>query len=161
MVVWPSIARYSSGSWLGRLYSNEAGFYIFTVGNFLALASIPLALALYAYRVVRGSAYRLTNRRLIELGNTIQKRATFPYFKITLGEEVKSLALDGFDGIEVARTPGQEWFDAGDLVFTLGDAHVFCLESVSRPEGFRQTCLKSRLAYVSVRQVLGRQAVPA
>lgn len=157
-VVWPSLARYRLGAWLGRLYGNEAGCYVFTVGNVVALFSVPLVLTLYVWRLARGSVYRLTNRRLMELGNRIQKRERFPYFGIRWGAELKSLALDGFDGIEIVTRPGQEWFEAGDLVFTLGGGEVFRLPGISRPEVFRQTCLKSHRAYVLVRQVLERQA---
>ena len=146
MAVWPSIARYPSARWLGGLYNIKAGFYIFTLGNLFALASIPCAVWLYAYRLLRGFHYKLTNRRVIEMRH---------------GRESKSIALDGFDSIDVERRPGQEWYDAGDLVFKLGDVETFRLEGVSRPEPFRQTCLKSRMSYVSVKQVLDREAVHA
>ena len=66
-IVWPSIAAMSMGRCLGRLYSIKAGFYFFRVGNLLALASIPLALPLYFFKVLPfvGSRIRLTNRRII------------------------------------------------------------------------------------------------
>lgn len=157
MVVWPSIAAYPSGRWLGRLYSIRAGISIFTIGNFLALASIPHALFLYFYRLVTGKAYKLTNRRVVELATTIQLTAP----RVRIGNEVKSVDLDRFDSIEIVVRPGQGWFHAGDLIFRLGNVETFRLEGVSRPESFRHTCLKSHFAYQGVKQALAREAVPA
>jgi hypothetical protein len=165
MVVWPSVAAFASGRWLGRLYSIKTGYGIFTIGNFLALASIPHALFLYAYRLATGKCYRLTNRRVIELATSLQllSQQRFPYRtpKVVIGREVKSIELDRFDAIEVRIQPGQEWFHAGDLVFKLGQVETFRLEGVSRPHTFRQTCLKCHLAYIGVKQALERQSVLA
>ena len=143
MVVWPSVASLTFGRWLGRQLSNRTGFYIFRVGNFLALASAPIGLVLYFYRLLRGSFYKLTNRRVVER---------------RFADEVSAVNLDDFDTIDIVRQPGQEWYDAGDLVFQCGDSEVLCLRGVSRPEAFRQTLLKSRMAYVGVKQVLSREA---
>ena len=236
MHVFPSIARYPSGQMLGKLYSIDVGVSIFTLGNFIALASIPHALALYFYRLLpsvfgipwHGSSYRLTNRRVIELRNevsfgvcprwvrmaavatlivtgglgfltlimlseyllewgwpaTITKWALIVVFCLmvisgivallaeTLGESVpmpgirfdavvKSIGLDRFDTIDIDCKPGQAWFAAGDLVFKRGDVEAFRLEGVSRPESFRQTCFKSHMSYMGVKQALDRTAVPA
>ena len=162
MKVWPSIAVYPDGQWLGRMYSIKSGFWVITVGNLIALASIPHALFRYFYRLMTGKCYRLTNRRVIELGTKIQFRGEFPAFlNITIGAEVRSVDLDRFATIELVRRPGQEWFDAGDLIFKQGILETFRLEGVSRPESFRQTCLKSRNAYVGVKQALQQQAVLA
>ncbi|HND55809.1 MAG TPA: PH domain-containing protein, partial [Pirellulaceae bacterium] len=67
MTVWPSIARFQLGRTLGQLMANKSGAYIFTVGNLMALLSIPVALALYFYRIapVVGLRYRLTNKRIV------------------------------------------------------------------------------------------------
>jgi hypothetical protein len=146
MVVWPSVALYASGRWLGRWYSDGRGFYIFRLGNLIALATSPWAFVLYFYRVSQGICYRLTNRRLVVL---------------RFRREVKSIALDGFDTIDVERLPGQQWYDAGDLVFRLGGTEQFRLEAVSRPEAFRLTCLKSHAAFVGVKQAQSREPVPA
>jgi hypothetical protein len=144
MVVWPSIARFLSGRWLGRLYSNSSGIYIVRIGNILALASIPYALLLYFVRLLRGWSYRLTNRRVIEM---------------RFRTEAKSVELNAFDAVEVDRLPGHQWFDAGDLVFKQDGREVFRLQAVSRPEAFRQTCLKARMSRVAVKHVLDREAV--
>jgi hypothetical protein len=167
MVVWPSIAAYPSGRWLGRLYSNSAGFYIFTVGNLLALLSIPHALALYFYRLLPsffglpwyGTRYVLTNRRIVELRNEFRFADNFPFVRFYYGVEEKSVELDRFTAIEVVRRPGQDWFRAGDLVFSQDGVETFRLVGVSRPETFRQTCMKSRNSFVGVKRAL--EAVPA
>jgi hypothetical protein len=147
MTIWPSIAAFPSGCFLGRLYDIRwPNVYIFQLGRLLALLSIPHALFLYFWRVMPrvGSRYTLTNRRVV-----IEKG--WPPVEHT------SIGLDEFDSIDIDVLPGQEWFAAGDLCFRNGGSEVFRLAGVSRPEAFRQTCLKSRLAYVSVKQTLLRQ----
>ncbi len=79
MHVFPSIARYFSAQKLGQLYSIDVGISVITVGNLIALASIPHALALYFYRLLpslfgfpwHGGSYKLTNRRIVELCNEV------------------------------------------------------------------------------------------
>ena len=145
MMVWPSVAAMSLGplpvrAWLGRLYSISTGFYIFTIGNLFCLLSIPLALVLYFLRIgpFVATRYRVTNRRIVvERGLAAQ--------------EERSLDLDQFDQLEVEVQPGQAWYDAGDLVFLQGQTERFRLPGVSRPDAFRQVCLKTHQAYVSVR----------
>ena len=51
MITWPSIARYLPGRILGRAFENQAGVYVLTVGNVVALCSIPLVLPLYFFRL--------------------------------------------------------------------------------------------------------------
>ena len=79
MEVWPSVARYSVARVLGRLFAIDAGIYVFKIGNLIALAAIPVGLALYFFRLLpkirnlpgvpHGSFYKLTNRRVVELHN--------------------------------------------------------------------------------------------
>ena len=147
MTVWPSVSAYPSGRFLGRCYSIKVFPYIFKVGNFLALASIPHALFLYFWRLAPlvGMRYRLTNRRLIvERG--------------WMSVEEKSVDLDRYDTIDVVVRPGQEWFKAGDLIFRLGSVETFRLEGVSRPEPFREVCMKAGRGYVGVKESLAREA---
>lgn len=148
MTVWPSIAAYPAGRRLGAIYSIRwPNIYIFRLGNLLALLSSPFAAVLYFRRVMPrvGMCYTLTNRRVV-----IQ-RGWPPV-------DDSSIGLDGFDSIEVDVLPGQDWFAAGDLSFRNGGVEVLRLAGVSRPEAFRQTCLKSRMAYVGVQEVLRQQA---
>jgi hypothetical protein len=51
--------------------------------------------------------------------------------------------------------PGQEWYQAGDLIFRKGAVETLRLEGVSRPETFKRTCLKARMGYVGARQAVG------
>lgn len=166
MNVWPSIAAYPSGRFLGRLYAIRwPDVYIFRLGNLLALASIPHALALYFYRLMpsffgaglHGAMYSLTNRRIRVIRSEINTTNRFPFVRFIFQSEVKSVDLDRFDTITIEILPGQEWFHAGDLVFRLGNVETFRLEGVSRPEAFRQTCAKARQAYVGVKRVMDRQ----
>ena len=227
MVVWPSIAAYPPGRVLGKAYSMSAGIYVVTVGNLIALFSIPIALALYFFRLVpstpfrylpHGKFYKLTNRRVVELRNEIQFQPArlahwlvlggiltapaillliilygglgwslwpelplaqilvaaawlgvgsglapviaaglgvpTPMPRVIFDAESKGVELDRFDRVEVNRQPGQHWFDAGDLVFFQGDVETFRLDGVSRPEAFRQTCVKAQMAHAGVQEAL-------
>ena len=156
MTVWPSLSATGFGRFWGRLYAMDAGFRLFgvplTLGRLSALLSIPFMLNLYFVMrfprlplVLAGIKnpmcwhYRLTNRRVV-MEN--------PY----RGGEIKSVALDRFDAIDVVVQPGQAWFKAGDLVFRHGQTETFRIAGVPRPETFRQTCLKAHQSFVGVAQ---------
>ena len=139
MTVWPSVASTGFGRALGRLYRIDAGFGPVTVGRLSLLATIPLGLMLYLSMRLPWAIrrYRLTNRRVtIERG--INPRVE------------QFVDHDRFDAIDVVVQPGQEWYQAGDLVFRRGPVETLRLSGVSRPESFRQTCLKVRQSYVTV-----------
>src|SRR4051794_26845962 len=142
MIIWPSVAMYPLGKALGTLFAIRwPDVYFFRLGNVVALLSIPIALVLYFMRIapVIGTRYRLTNRRII-----VERGLT--------SVPDKAVDLDRFDSINIDVQPGQAWYDAGDLVFKLGNVETFRLEGVSRPEAFRETCLKSHLAHTSVKK---------
>ncbi len=148
MTVWPSVAAmkllgFPVGRWLGKLYAIKVGGYIFTLGNLFCLLSIPIALILYFKRIgpFVATRYRLTNKRMV-----VERGLSF--------KEEKAIELDRFDSIETEVDPGDEWYDAGDLVFRRGDIETFRLEGVSRPEAFRHVCQKSHQAYVGVEAAL-------
>ena len=167
MVVWPSAAKFGFAQTLGRMFRIRAGIgNVLTVGNMIALASIPAGLAMYFLKINPGIGippiarwmpkalwiwnplcvrYRLTNRRVvIEQGFS--------------GKAIVEVSLDRFDSIEVTVKPGQEWYKAGDLIFSNGGIETFRLLGVQRPETFRQTCLKSRQSFVGVKKALEREA---
>ena len=139
MTVWPSVGSTALGQALGRLYRIRSGFGPLSVGRISLLLTIPVGLALYFSLRMPWALrrYRLTNRRVsIERG---------------LKGQVEQYAdLDRFDAIDLVVHPGQEWFDCGDLVFRRGQVETLRLPGVSRPEPFRQACLKVRQAYVGV-----------
>jgi Bacterial PH domain len=142
MTVWPSVAKYGLGRALGSLFAIRwPDVYIFRLGHLIALMSIPIALVLFFMRIAPKVAtrYRLTNRRIIvERG--------------IMGVFDKAVDLDRFDSILIEVQPGQAWYDAGDLVFRLGNLETFRLEGVSRPAVFRETCLKSHMAAAGVKR---------
>jgi hypothetical protein len=155
MTVWPSLSATGFGRFWGRLFAIEFGFRLFgvplTLGRLMALASIPFMVALYfLMRLPRFPfiligiknpfcwQYRLTNRRIV--------------VENPFGDEIKSVALDRFDAIDIATEPGQAWFKAGDLVFRQGAMETFRIWGVPRPETFRQTCLKARMSFVGVQR---------
>ena len=146
MTIWPSIGCFALGRTVGKLSANRIGWGFFTLGKLLALATIPISLAAFAWRVLPFVArrYALTNQRVV-----VQKGLS----KV----EEKSIGLDEFDSIEVRVTPGQEFFHAGDLVFKQGSQEVLALSGVARPQPFRQVCLKAQTALLSVRTVLEQQ----
>jgi hypothetical protein len=142
MTVWPSVAAYGLGRVLGGLYDIRfPDVYFFRFGRLLALLFIPVSLVLFFVRVAPGvgTRYTLTNRRLI-----VHKG-----WKMI---EDKAIDLDRFDRIEIDVLPGQSWYDAGDLVFFLGNVETFRLTGVSRPEAFRSTVFKAHQVYVGVRK---------
>jgi len=139
MTVWPSVASTGLGKSLGRLFRIRDGFGPFSLGRMALLACIPVGLMLYLtlrlpWAIQR---YRLTNRRVIV------ERGLIPRIQ-------QYVDFDQFDTVEVAVQPGQEWYKAGDLVFRKGAVETFRLPGVSRPESFRQTCLKVQQSYRSV-----------
>jgi hypothetical protein len=142
MTVWPSVAMYPLGRALGSLFAIRwPDIYIFRLGNLIALLSIPVALVLFFMRIAPGigTRYRLTNRRII-----VERGLS--------GVLDKAVDLDRFDTILIEVQPGQAWYDAGDLIFKLGNVETFRLEGVSRPAAFRATCLKSHVAHVAVKK---------
>jgi hypothetical protein len=146
--VWPSIAVYGLGRALGRWCSASwPNIYILRIGHLFAMLSIPAALWLYVRRVGPASAvrYTLTNRRV-----TVERGMRHVV--------VESLELGQFDDIQIAVQPGQAWYAAGDLLFFQSGREVFRLDGVSRPEAFRQVCLKARTAFTSVHRVCGAAA---
>ena len=145
MTVWPTIAATAAGRWVGRLCALRLGYGFFTLGKLMAPATIPLSLAVFGWQLMPWVCrrYALTSRRIL-----IQKGLS--------AAEGPWLDLDGFDAVEVLVLPGQAWLHAGDLVFRRGPEEVFRLAGVSRPEVFRQVCLKVQTALQSFRD-LGRQ----
>lgn len=139
MTVWPSVGGTTLGQTLGRLYRIRDGFGPVSWGRLALLATIPLGLMLYLSMRLPWAIrrYRLTNRRV-----TIE-RGISPKVE-------QYVDLDRFDAIDLVVHPGQEWYDCGDLVFRRGPIETLRLAGVSRPEPFRQTCLKVRQSYVSV-----------
>jgi hypothetical protein len=166
MEVYPSLGGTPLGQWLGRLYRIRSGLgNILTLGNLIALASIPLVAPLYLGRfvlpVLQGipvlglpfrlipsplERYRLTNRRVVVQHIVAGFRPV----------DQRSIGLDHFDAVDLVVHPGQEWYPAGDLVFLLGKVEVFRLIGVLHPEGFRHTVLKARQSHVGVRRALGQ-----
>jgi len=153
MTIWPGITALATpplgrlGCTLGRLYSLRLGIgSILTLGNLLALLSIPLALQMFVVSLLPGFSrrYVLTNRRVVV------QRKKFSWGAPWVDE--MAVALDNFDQIEVVVQKGQDWYPAGDLVFCKGEVETLRLLGVSRPETFRQTCLKAHAAYVGLQQ---------
>jgi hypothetical protein len=62
----------------------------------------------------------------------------------------RGVELDRFNEIDIQVRPGQQWYDAGDLIFRLNETETFRLPGVSRPESFRRTCLKAHQAFTEV-----------
>ena len=139
MTVWPSVGATAIGQSLGRIYRIRSGFGPVSIGRLALLATIPLGMMLYLSMRLPWAIrrYRLTNRRV-----TIERGIT-PRVE-------QFVDLDRFDAIDLVVQPGQEWYDCGDLVFRRGAIETLRLSGVSRPEPFRQTCLKVRQSYLSV-----------
>lgn len=148
MTVWPTLASLGPGRMLGLLYARNvqsAWGNLLTFKNLVVLVTLPIPILLWTWTILpfRCLRYRLTNRRLIiERGYT--------------SVEVASVGLDQFDTIETQILPGQSFYHAGDLVFKRGPIETFRLQGVSRPETYRQTCLKAHQSYVGVTRAMGK-----
>lgn len=144
MTVWPSVGATGLGRWLGRFYGMRSQTGPLSIGRLALLATIPLGLLLYLSLRLPWAIrrYRLTNRRV-----TIERGFALKGPPWTVEQYVD---LDRFDSIDLVVRPGQEWYDCGDLVFRRGAVVTLQLAGVSRPEPFRQTCLKVRQSHVSV-----------
>jgi hypothetical protein len=146
-VVWPTIGATGCGRFVGRLGAIRVGFgSFFTLGTVLAVATIPISLAVFAWQLlpVVMRRYCLTNRRVI-----VQKGLA--------RVEERSIGMDRFDALEIRLLPGQEWLHCGDVVFLCSGREVFRLAGVPRPQTFRELCLKQRYTLLSVAEVLRQQ----
>lgn len=150
MTIWPTIGATACGRWVGRLCAIPIGIGFFTLGKLMALATIPVSLAVFCWQLMPYACrrYALTNLRIV-----VQKGLT--------AVAGPAIGLDEFDTIDILVLPGQEWLHCGELVFCNEGTEVFRLSGVSRPEIFRQVCLKARTALVSFRQVNAEQAAAA
>jgi hypothetical protein len=146
MTVWPTIGATAVGRLVGRLCGLGLGVGFFTLGKLMALATIPVSLVVFCWQLMPYICrrYALTDRRII-----IQKGLQ--------AVEGQAIGLDEFDEIAIEVRGGQDWLHAGDLVFKRAGSEVLRLAGVSRPEIFRQVCLKARSALVSFRNI-GQQA---
>jgi hypothetical protein len=147
LTVWPTIGATKVGRWVGRMAAVRFGIgEFFTLGKLLAAATIPVSLAVFAWQFVPHICrrYLLTNRRLMIRRGWV-------------GSDDKWITLDEFDAIDIEVLPGQQWLRAGEVVFRRSGSEVLRFSGVSRPEVFRQSCLKVRSALLSVRQVLREQ----
>jgi hypothetical protein len=141
------------GCTLGWLYGFRLGIGpILTVGNLIALLSIPIALQMFVFSLLPGICrrYRLTNRRVMVEKKKLSWSGAW--------QEEAAVSLGNFDEIDIEVQVGQEWYPAGDLVFRNGNVETFRLLGVSRPETFRQTCLKANRSYVGVQKAMRAQA---
>ena len=163
MTVWPSIAALSEGRMFGRLYQIRWGWGIATVGNLIALLSIPLVLPLFLSRFAFGVTKELpwglgkiipVPNRLMMRRYVLTNRRVLVQRGLTPVDEAW-VELDRFDTIDIEVLPGQDWYPAGNLIFRRGTVETFRLDGVPRPETFRQTCLKAHIGYVGVQKTLG------
>jgi len=149
-VRWPGIGAYALGRLVGRLCGYyPAGDRFHLLAKLLAVATIPLALVLYFWRVmpVVARRFRLTNQRVIV------QRGLVPTDEQWIG-------LGEFDEIQIEVLPGHEFLHAGDVVFRRVGLEVLRLPGVPRPIPFRAACLKARQALLSVGELLRPQAAP-
>ena len=132
------------------------------MGHLIALLSIPLAMFLVLVRFAHGF---LIDIRLFGLGKFFQsvlpaalviRRYTLTNRRVVVQRGLRAIdeswvELDRFDTVEVEVEAGQEWYNAGNLVFRRGPIETFRLDGVPRPETFRHTCIKARMGYLGAR----------
>ena len=165
MTIWPSIAASGLGQTLGRMFQIKAGIWVFTVGNLVALLSIPLVLGLIMHSLIFNFLAGITLAGIPILGFLAPIAGTVRRYVLTnrrvmiasglIPKPTQYVDLDRFDSVEVVVRPGQEWYPAGDLIFRKGKIETFQLKGVRRPETFRQTVMKAHDAYVGVKKATG------
>ena len=151
VTVWPTIGALPAGRLVGRLADIQVGWgKFFTLGKLMALATIPISLAVFCWQLMPYVCrrYTVTNRRIIIRCGL-------------LPADERWISLDEFDAVTVDVLPGQSWLHAGDVVFKRSGSEVLRLAGVSRPEVFCQMCLRTQQAMLSVRDVLREQALGA
>jgi hypothetical protein len=150
-VVWPTIGATRAGRFVGRSADVRLGWGdFFNLGKLLALATIPISLAVFAWQLMPRVCrrYALSNRRIII------RRGLMPVDERWIG-------LDEFDAVEVEVLPGQRWLHAGEIVFKRSGNEVLRLSGVSRPEVFQHVCQTAQTALLSVRDVVHEQIASA
>jgi hypothetical protein len=150
-VVWPTIGATRLGRFVGQAAAVRIGFgEFFTLGKLLALATIPLALAVFAWQLMPYVCrrYVLSNRRIII------RRGLMPV-------DEQWIEFDEFETVDVEILPGQEWLHTGDVVFRRSGNEVLRLSGVPRAEMFQRLCQTSQTALLSVRDIVCRQAATA
>jgi hypothetical protein len=147
---WPTLGATALGRLVGRLCGIRLGHGFFTLGKLMALATIPLSLAVFCWQLMPliCRRYALTSRRVL-----VQKGLQ--------PSEDRAIGLEEFDAIDVAVLAGQDWLHAGELIFRREGREIFRLSGVTRPEVFKQVCWKVRTALLSSSQVLREQAEAA
>jgi hypothetical protein len=150
MTVWPSIGAFAAGRWVGGLCALPIGIAPFTLGKIMALATIPVSLVVYFWRLMPGYCrrYAVTTRRIV-----IRRGLT--------AVEDRWINLDEFDEIRIEVLPGQTWLRCADVSFRRDGHEMMRLAGVSHPEPFRQACLKAQTALVSVGRVIRQQMTAA
>lgn len=121
-----------------------------TVGNLLALASIPLALLLFLWKLLP----YVCRRYLVTTHRVLVLRGLVPV-------EECAAAWDQFDEIRVEQLPGQQWFGAGELVFYEQGREVLRLSGVLNPETVRRMICKARIALLSTQRAVAWQGARA
>lgn len=151
VTLWPTIGALPAGRLVGRLADLQIGWgKFFTLGKLMALATIPISVAVFGWQLMPYVCrrYTITNRRIII------RRGLLP-------ADERWISLNEFDSVAIEVLPGQSWLHAGDVVFRRAGSEVLRLKGVSRPEVFREMCLRMQRAVLSVHGVLRQQAVNA
>ena len=146
MTIWPTIGATAPGRWVGQLSGLRLGWGFFTLGKLLALATIPLSLAVFCWQLMPGVCrrYVLTNRRVLV------KRGLKP-------AEERAVRLDGFDAIDVRFFPAKTGCTPASWSFGATAARFFASPAFLSPKVFRQVCLKARRALLSFREATAQQ----
>ena len=148
MSVFCSMSANALACLLGRVYQIAVpiGPFNITLGKAISVAMIPVALPLFLWNLAPFVCLRftITNRRVV-----VQRGWT--------AQDERSVAFERFDSVEIEVFPGQDWYDAGDLVFKQGATETFRLQAVPYPDVFRSTIMKSRNSYVGVQAALAAQ----
>lgn len=137
-VVWPSIAAWSIGCWIGRVWGNSLakGPVAACCAGFLLA---PLAALVYFWRLRprRCRRYIVTNERILIVEGLLPR-----IVQEALWSEVTRM--------EVVPRPGQMALRAGDVDVYGGDRLLLRLPGVSLVENFVRMCQRTQKACLMV-----------
>lgn len=140
VVTWPTMGMYPVGKVVGWLCGLRWGYSWLTLGNLLALVTIPFTLCMYFWKVMPfvTRRYQLTDMRvMIQNGWSAQTGPNVRY--------------DEFDRVVTVVYPGQKFYRSADLFFYQGDKLVLVLESVRFPQTFVSQVMETKRAYEQFR----------
>jgi membrane protein YdbS with pleckstrin-like domain len=144
--IWPSLGMFRLGQWIGRAAELRWGIPpVLVLGNFLAVALLPLLVVLFLLKYAPGviRRYDVTSHR-IAIRQGFRRRT------------VAAIGMLEWDRIELDSRPGHKALHCADLVFLAGQREVFRLPAVPTPETYRHALQELQRVFRAFRDLAGQ-----